>query len=76
MAGGGHDEQAGLRADLDILEELLRIAEQDGNRTLAEAIRRVGRKRNDRLLGVKTLTATSASSMRGTAPRGHEGDTP
>ena len=76
MAGGGHDEQAGLRADLDILKELLRVAEEDGNRRLAEAIRRVGRKRNDRLLGVKTLTATSASSMRGTAPRGHEGDTP
>jgi hypothetical protein len=76
MAGGGHDEQAGLRADLDILEELLRTAEEDGNRKLAEAIRRVGRKRNDRLLEVNTLTATSASSMRGTAPRGHEGDTP
>ena len=50
MAGGGHDETAGLRADLDILMELLRIAEEDGDRKLAEAIRRVGRERNDRLI--------------------------
>ena len=76
MAGGGHDEQACLRADLDILKELLRVAEEDGNRRLAEAIRRVGRTRNDRLLELQAVTTTSASSMRGTAPRGHEGDTP
>ena len=49
MARGGHDEQAWLRADLDILKELLCIAEEENDRTLAEAIRRVGRQRNDRL---------------------------
>lgn len=49
MAGGGHDEKVGLRADLDMLRELLRLAEEDGNRRFAEAIRRVGRDRSGRL---------------------------
>jgi len=54
MACGGHDEEACLRADLEILKKLLRVAEDDGNHKIAEAIRRVGRERSDRLAKLDT----------------------
>jgi hypothetical protein len=54
MACGSHDEEACLRADLEILKNLLRVAEGDGNLKIAEAIRRVGRERSDRLAKLNT----------------------